>query len=405
MKENKNFKLKSICHSCVSENPAENKALHTAGSSGRANACPRMTESGRSMVEMLGVLAVIGVLSVAGIAGYTTAMNKYRANELLNEASKRAAIVAMQIASGKTGEGLSVDEFTQPSEYLFGVDKTYASGGKTFKLTLSKDPNGNIDESICNQMIAATGSNSAMQLNNDCSEITFNADLSKGETNTEPELGLKQNVPCGSGFCYEGQTCVDAYFDSYENRLTCDGNWADETGKCCESKDNASCPPGEFFSENGPYRTCMSCPESGFVAEDNGTLACCQRGTGKFLNGYGNWEDPYPSFSMCCTEQGGSFVADENNGIRMCCKGEGYDLKGRVNVLCCENSSIFAKKTDGKFYLLYASSEFPCSDGDSGCVDPSEYTEWHCCNYWDSNSEYDTNKDFCDELRLNGYVE
>ena len=30
-------------------------------------------ESGRSMVEMLGVLAIIGVLSVGGIAGYTTA--------------------------------------------------------------------------------------------------------------------------------------------------------------------------------------------------------------------------------------------------------------------------------------------------------------------------------------------
>ena len=29
------------------------------------------TESGRSMVEMLGVLAIIGVLSIGGIAGYT----------------------------------------------------------------------------------------------------------------------------------------------------------------------------------------------------------------------------------------------------------------------------------------------------------------------------------------------
>ena len=38
----------------------------------------RQEESGRSMVEMLGVLAIIGVLSVGGIAGYTTAMNKHR---------------------------------------------------------------------------------------------------------------------------------------------------------------------------------------------------------------------------------------------------------------------------------------------------------------------------------------
>ncbi|MBQ3695627.1 MAG: type II secretion system protein [Alphaproteobacteria bacterium] len=44
-------------------------------------------ESGRSMVEMLGVLAIIGVLSVGGIAGYTTAMRKHRVNEALNTAN------------------------------------------------------------------------------------------------------------------------------------------------------------------------------------------------------------------------------------------------------------------------------------------------------------------------------
>ena len=43
-----------------------------------------INESGRSMVEMLGVLAIIGVLSIGGIAGYTMAMNKYQANEIVN---------------------------------------------------------------------------------------------------------------------------------------------------------------------------------------------------------------------------------------------------------------------------------------------------------------------------------
>ena len=43
-----------------------------------------VNESGRSMVEMLGVLAIIGVLSIGGIAGYTMAMNKYRANNIVN---------------------------------------------------------------------------------------------------------------------------------------------------------------------------------------------------------------------------------------------------------------------------------------------------------------------------------
>ena len=39
------------------------------------------TFSGRSMVEMLGVLAIIGVLSVGAIAGYSKAMEKYKLNK------------------------------------------------------------------------------------------------------------------------------------------------------------------------------------------------------------------------------------------------------------------------------------------------------------------------------------
>ena len=54
---------------------------------------PRMTGGrgansfGRSMIEMLGVLAIIGVLSVGGIAGYSKAMEKWKAERLVSEYS------------------------------------------------------------------------------------------------------------------------------------------------------------------------------------------------------------------------------------------------------------------------------------------------------------------------------
>lgn len=38
-------------------------------------------ETGRSMIEMLGVLAIIGVLSIGGIAGYSKAMSIYHLNQ------------------------------------------------------------------------------------------------------------------------------------------------------------------------------------------------------------------------------------------------------------------------------------------------------------------------------------
>ncbi|MBQ8672199.1 MAG: hypothetical protein IJ525_06745, partial [Alphaproteobacteria bacterium] len=45
----------------------------------------RCPQSGRSMIEMLGVLAIIGVLSVGGIAGYSKAMMKYRINKTIEQ--------------------------------------------------------------------------------------------------------------------------------------------------------------------------------------------------------------------------------------------------------------------------------------------------------------------------------
>ena len=61
----------------------------------------KKNECGRSMVEMLGVLAIIGVLSITGIYGYTIAMRKYRANEIVQAAS----VLAIMAQSANSGEG------------------------------------------------------------------------------------------------------------------------------------------------------------------------------------------------------------------------------------------------------------------------------------------------------------
>ena len=50
-------------------------------------------QSGRSMVEMLGVLAIIGVLSVGAIAGYSKAMMKYKLNKQAEQLNQLAAAV------------------------------------------------------------------------------------------------------------------------------------------------------------------------------------------------------------------------------------------------------------------------------------------------------------------------
>ena len=72
-------------------------------------------ETGRSMVEILGVLAVIGVLSIGGIYGYTFAMDKYRANDIVYEVNLRANDVwhkyQEQPLPDPSEDGTDFDEF------------------------------------------------------------------------------------------------------------------------------------------------------------------------------------------------------------------------------------------------------------------------------------------------------
>ncbi|MBR4932645.1 MAG: hypothetical protein IKZ02_06440 [Alphaproteobacteria bacterium] len=75
----------------------------------------KKNESGRSMVEMLGVLAIIGVLSVGGIAGYTMAMNRYRANEVVDMANKYAVIAYSAYMTSKMMNNGTADANAIPS--------------------------------------------------------------------------------------------------------------------------------------------------------------------------------------------------------------------------------------------------------------------------------------------------
>ena len=67
----------------------------------------KIEQSGRSMIEMLGVLAIIGVLSVGGISGYSKAMAKFK----LTKAQDQLAMILINIRTAFAGsanyEGLT----------------------------------------------------------------------------------------------------------------------------------------------------------------------------------------------------------------------------------------------------------------------------------------------------------
>ena len=93
-------------------------------------------ESGRSMVEMLGVLAIIGVLSIGGIAGYSMAMNRYRANEALDMANKFAVVVYSGYHTAKA----MGNDWSKPTLYDSGL--TTASTSTLTSSKKNKTPGG-----------------------------------------------------------------------------------------------------------------------------------------------------------------------------------------------------------------------------------------------------------------------
>ena len=64
-------------------------------------------QSGRSMIEMLGVLAIVGVLSVGGIAGYSKAMTKFKINKTADQISQIVTNIRTLYAQQTTYDGLN----------------------------------------------------------------------------------------------------------------------------------------------------------------------------------------------------------------------------------------------------------------------------------------------------------
>ena len=122
MKQNYEMgRIPSLSSSCV-----------TRGSIGQQ--C-RLSQSGRSMVEMLGVLAIIGVLSVGGIMGYSYGMDKWRANTTINDINLRTVDLISQLNRGgepnlsaewgdigTAGYPITLNTSYAPNEYFITVE-------------------------------------------------------------------------------------------------------------------------------------------------------------------------------------------------------------------------------------------------------------------------------------------
>ena len=195
------------------------------------------TDTGRSMVEMLGTLAIMGVLSIGGIAGYRYAMDKSRANETIDELNKRAFVYATQVLNNEiqSGEPLSNGEFGDKTALGYDVEANKSYYPDEFEVTLSNYPSEVCRDILKNytipyQIIVSgkvydpTSDNYSI-----CGEdgetapetlFVYTADL-----NQEKEEGLERSDTVGVRVCTPGEE-----FAAYGQCYPCDSSGSYQIG-------------------------------------------------------------------------------------------------------------------------------------------------------------------------------
>ena len=175
------------------------------------------TTSGRSMVEMLGVLAIIGVLSVGAMSGYSKAMFKYKLNKQTEQISTILNNTLLYVGEFNTTAGSIVVPLIKlgaiPENMIRGTDNNptlydvfdnrlsisyHIDGNSRFYGIQYVINNSDYNLDVCRNVVTAVKENAA-----DLWHINMYKTLEDGEVNIEGQTygdrycnPNNQNTPC-----------------------------------------------------------------------------------------------------------------------------------------------------------------------------------------------------------------
>ena len=223
----------------------------------RTNKVFRLAESGRSMVEMLGVLAIIGVLSVSAVVGYNHATSKHTANTIMSELNLRAVPLSQIRIQNQMAAGTTL--------HLEIGDKI--ASGHTISAKVSINPeyfemtvNG-VQQQSCEMILEDYITSSWIMVNNTLYENTTN--ICNAEENDmtfvySNNLGERRTCSQKGLFNVNSYKCEcdgGTYFDNGKKDCACPAGhiWSETERKCITSR----CQEGEFEARTG----CVSCDD------------------------------------------------------------------------------------------------------------------------------------------------
>ena len=287
---------------------------------------PHPSQSGRSMVEMLGTLAIIGVLSAGAIGGYSYAMNKHRTNELIYEATKRAQWVGTQLELG-----------SEPSLGTFGTE-TFGFG--EFSGIDNNLPNthqfgimvSNLKKGVCDNLVNNLDRSGVIRdvTNVDCgtgvATLVFNRDLST--TDPSETEGESSNINESTGTDgYEPEESASGTTPS-DRKVHCNdhGEWDGNACDCDAGYDGETCSieinaqpdePEETATGTGDYETEETATGT---ANKKGDPECNYHGKFEYgiCNCFLGWGGRHCSVQNPCGENGHWYNEEGNSGLCHC---------------------------------------------------------------------------------------
>ena len=255
-------------------------------------------ETGRSMVEMLGVLAVVGVLSIGGVAGYRYAVDKMNANEIINELKKRAITASQQRVLGQT---LSLADYGDRAlikgTYSVSPISDYNGDASQFALAVAGVP-----ERVCDMILesdwalptekAVNGGSCVEGANGNTMTFAFNNALGSddagngsngegNEGNNDPTDTPTQKCEAGfyplpDGTCKEDTKCSDPnqFWNGNERKCTsCPTEGNPVRNNASDMEDSCTKCTNAQVGGNDPFY-CVWCPSNRVVCGDT----CCEAG-------------------------------------------------------------------------------------------------------------------------------
>lgn len=367
--------INSICHSeralCPEESIIKDSLLNGLPRPVRGLAMTPVNESGRSLVEMLGVLAVMGILTIGGIAGFNYAMDRYVATALIEEAGRRAVIHSQQLLQGVK---VSDQEFGNNLVQGYSLE-SHDNGDEITGFSIVVK---NVPTKICrllaylnwkvpylstivtnNEEKLLTFENCNSNGQNQDINFAFMHDLSNQRTDNAIEGSVCQDdTACtqyGCSFCAAKQCirgCPSEYHSCQDNQcvLSCPDSMI-QRGKTC------TCDPAGFWEDDGQggckcqngYDLSRShcCPTGWYwrqsVQECQDPETCWFHDDGK-----DTWDDSYalicqdacdedefyyaPSNCKGPTGKGECYKVSDFSDIRQPVYNEAYDEKGKNNL-------------------------------------------------------------------------